>query len=82
MSENKSNRIIGMVESRKPAKISIDSKPKSKYIASINGPFLFTAPHSGKLYRGIDELGEKKRVHLREKYTNSLTLKFALEVST
>lgn len=36
---------------------------KSKYIASINGPILFTAPHSGKLKRGGAEYDEKRRVH-------------------
>lgn len=51
---------------------------KSKYVASVNGPFLFTAPHSGKLQRGGAEYGDKRRTHLREKYTNALALRFAL----
>ncbi len=54
---------------------------KSKYLASINGPLLFTAPHSGKLKRGGAEYGEKRRLHLREKYTNAIALKFAIEAS-
>lgn len=58
-----------------------DEEHKSKHIASINGPFLFTAPHSAKLKRGGAEYDEKRRTHLREKYTSSLALKFALEVS-
>lgn len=47
----------------------------------ICGPLLFTAPHSGKLNRGGEEYGDKKRVHLREKYTAALAMKFAYEVS-
>ena len=42
---------------------------------------LFTAPHSGKVYRGgIEEYGEKQRVHLREKYTAVLAMRYALEM--
>jgi len=42
-----------------------DTSPdKSKYLAMISGPLLFTAPHSGKLNRGGEEYGDKKRVHL------------------
>ena len=61
---------------------SSTTKHTSKYLASINGPILFTAPHSGKLQRGGAEYGEKRRVHLRERYTNTLALKFAHEVSS
>lgn len=52
---------------------------KSKYVASINGPVLFTAPHSGKLKRGGVEYDEKRRVHQRERYTHVLAMKFASE---
>ncbi|CDW81872.1 UNKNOWN [Stylonychia lemnae] len=52
----------------------------SKYVASVNGPIIFTAPHSGKLKRGGAEYDEKRRVHQREKYTSALALKFAIEV--
>jgi hypothetical protein len=55
---------------------------KSKYIAYINGPLLFTAPHSGKLKRGGADYGEKKRIHLREKYTSVLALRFGMETAT
>ena len=55
---------------------------KSKYLASINGPILFTAPHSGKLKRGGAEYGDKRRTHLREKYTNAIALKLASDTST
>ena len=54
---------------------------RSHYLASINGPILITAPHSGKLQRGGAEYGEKRRTHLREKYTNVIAMKLALEVS-
>lgn len=37
---------------------------KSKVAAYVNGPILFTAPHSGKVNRGGLLYGEKKRVHL------------------
>jgi len=40
---------------------------------------LFTAPHSGKVKRGGDEYGDKRRTHLREKYTAVLAMRFALE---
>lgn len=56
-------------------------KHKSKYLNSINGPIMFTAPHSGKLNRGGALYGEKKRIHLREKYTSVLAMRFALETA-
>ncbi len=59
-----------------------DRKHESKYIASVNGPLLFTAPHSGKLNRGGASYNEKKRVHLREKYTSVLAMRFALETAS
>ena len=47
----------------------------------IQGPLLFTAPHSGKVKRGGEEYGDKRRVHLREKYTAVLAMRCALETS-
>ena len=52
-----------------------------QYLLSINGPLLFTAPHSGRVYRGGEEYKEKRRIHLREKYTAVLAMRFAREVS-
>ena len=46
----------------------------------MNGPILFTAPHSGKLKRGGAEYDEKRRVHQRERFTSAIVLKFAQEV--
>lgn len=43
----------------------------------IQGPILFTAPHSGKLRRGGDAYEETKRTHLREKYTAVLAMRMA-----
>ena len=57
------------------------TKHKSKYVASVHGPILFTAPHSGKLNRGGALFGEKKRIHLREKYTSVLAMRFAKDTS-
>ena len=42
-----------------------DRKLKQKYLAHIGGPIFFTAPHSKKLYRGGQQFGEKRRIHLR-----------------
>ena len=55
---------------------------KSRYLAMIQGPLLFTAPHSGKVKRGGEEYGEKRRTHLREKYTAVLALRLAHQMST
>jgi len=41
---------------------------------------LFTAPHSGKLKRGGEEYYQDKRIHLREKFTAVLAMKFAIEI--
>jgi hypothetical protein len=57
------------------------AKHKSKYIASITGPLLFTAPHSGKLNRGGVLYGEKKRIHKREIYASVLAMRFALDTA-
>lgn len=71
------------------------TKHKAKYITSINGPILFTAPHTGKLNRGgkrFSHISEeedtngkgiryKRIVHYREIYVQVLTLKFAIETS-
>ena len=43
----------------------------------IDGPLLFTAPHSAKIKRGYPDLGESVRTHLREKYTACLAMKLA-----
>ena len=60
----------------------VESVHKSKYTACINGPILFTAPHSGKLKRGgFEEYDEKRRTHLREAYASYIAIKFALEAS-
>jgi hypothetical protein len=40
---------------------------------------MFTAPHSGKLNRGGAQYNDKKRIHLREKYTSTLAMRFAGE---
>ena len=55
------------------------STHRSKYLCSINGPILYTAPHSGKLNRGGALYGEKKRIHLREKYVSVLAMRFAFD---
>ena len=54
---------------------------KSKHVAYINGPILFTAPHSAKLKRGGKDYGDKRRTHLREQYTSVLAMRFAMETS-
>jgi hypothetical protein len=63
------------MESKKD--IAKKEESKSRYFASINGPILFTAPHSTELNRGGKDYDEKKRLHLREKYTSLLALRFA-----
>lgn len=50
---------------------------KKKYLACINGPILYTAPHSKRLYRGGPEYGEKVRVHEREMFVAYLAAYFA-----
>ena len=47
----------------------------------IDGPIMFTAPHSGKVMRGGEDFGDKRRTHLREKYTAVLAMKMALQMS-
>ncbi len=56
---------------------SLKKAPKSLHFAQINGPIIFTAPHSTELKRGGKDYDEKKRLHLREKYTSLLALRFA-----
>ena len=64
-----------------PSSIMAATGHKSKFISYVNGPLLFTAPHSGKLKRGGVEYGEKRRTHLREQYTSVLAMRFALETA-
>lgn len=74
-----------MVESlvqikRNAAKGAEESKKsKSRYLALLGGPLLFTASHSGQVNRGGEEYGDKRRLNLREKYTVVLAMRFALE---
>jgi hypothetical protein len=44
------------------------------------GPILITAPHGHKMYRGREDLGERRRVHLREAHTTEIALRLAGEV--
>ena len=46
----------------------------------LRGPILFTAPHSTKIVRGGSEIGDKPRIHYREKYASALALKLALGI--
>jgi hypothetical protein len=50
------------------------------YVASLNGPIIFTAPHSTRIYRGGPETNDKPRLHLREFWTSTLALKFAQKI--
>lgn len=54
--------------------------PKTDYLAHINGPILFTAPHSTRLYRGGVEYNEKQRIHPREAYTAELAVRWASKI--
>lgn len=47
------------------------------YLGFINGPMLFTAPHSKEVYRGGPEYGDTLRKHKREKFTAALAVEFA-----
>lgn len=49
---------------------------KNNYFSSLNGPILFTAPHSEKIYRGGEDTSDEKRLHEREAYTSTLCLQF------
>lgn len=53
-------------------------KLKQKFISVVDGPLLFTAPHSKKIYRGGKLTGDERRIHLREIYTSMLAVDFAL----
>lgn len=58
-----------------------EAKLKNKTLYRFDGPLLFTAPHSKKLYRGGSLTGDKQRVHLRELFTSFLAVDFALKSS-
>ena len=45
-----------------------------QYLAMVQGPILFTAPHSGKLRRNG---GDYARTHLREKFTAVIAMRMA-----
>eukprot|EP01064_Diplonema_japonicum_P039013 TRINITY_DN966_c3_g1_i1.p1 TRINITY_DN966_c3_g1~~TRINITY_DN966_c3_g1_i1.p1 ORF type:complete len:399 (+),score=56.48 TRINITY_DN966_c3_g1_i1:69-1199(+) len=45
----------------------------------IEGPVMFTAPHGLELYRG-GEFGERRRVHLKERWVTELVLKLSIAV--
>jgi len=53
---------------------------KTDHLAFINGPILFTAPHSTRIYRGGSEYKEKLRVHPKEEYTASLAVRWASKI--
>lgn len=53
---------------------------EKNYLGFINGPILFTAPHSKEVYRGGPEYGDTLRIHKREKYTAPLAVGFAQAV--
>ena len=67
-----------IMESKKVTSKFSDPPPPT-YISSIDGPLLFTAPHSGELKRGGEDYNERRRTHLREQYTSVLVMRFALE---
>ena len=46
------------------------------YVESAGGPILFTAPHGLMVYRGGED-GERRRVHLRERWSTEIALKLA-----
>ena len=54
------------------------NKLKQKFISYVDGPLLFTAPHSKKVYRGGPITKDKRRLHLREIHTSALAVDFAL----
>lgn len=56
------------------------TKTKKDYLAYINGPILFTAPHSTRLYRGGEEYNEKQRVHHSEAFTAALAIRWASKI--
>lgn len=60
-------------------KPSIPTKPT--HFCSINGPILFTAPHSATLYRGGKEYNTKVTIHGREKHTAILAIRYAAQTS-
>ncbi len=66
---------IAQREERKT--ISEGSSARLPYIAAFNGPILFTAPHSSRVFRGGKAWGEEIRLHQRESYTALLAIKCA-----
>ena len=60
-------------------RILAQSKKQIKYLAYINGPILFTAPHSCRLYRGGPDYRRKETIHSREKYTSILAMRWAIQ---
>lgn len=50
---------------------------KNKCLTYLNGPILFTAPHSKRVNRGGPKYGEKVRLHQRQLYTSWLAVKLA-----
>ena len=58
-------------------KILEKKKFASNHLAYINGPILFTAPHSSKLYRGGKDYNRKETIHLREQFTSTLAIRWA-----
>jgi len=53
--------------------------PKVPYIFNLDGPILFSAPHSMPLDRIDFTAGRKKCNHLRERFAANIAIKFAHE---
>jgi hypothetical protein len=55
----------------------IYSTPNKPYVALLNGPVLFTAPHGLEVMRGE---GTEQRSHKQERYSTEISLKLALGI--
>eukprot|EP01043_Picozoa_sp_COSAG02_P009798 COSAG02_NODE_336_length_24344_cov_63.239101_17_plen_669_part_00 len=51
------------------------------YVESAGSPILFTAPHGLQVYRG-GQNGERRRLHLRERWSTEIALKLAAAAPT
>ena len=61
--------------------IAADERPllydkDSQYVHVIEGPIMLTAPHGLELFRGGD-LGERKRVHWKERWVTEIALRLS-----
>ena len=60
--------------------MDVNSGIKTQYVACFRGPILLSAPHSSRIMRGGTHTKTKERLHLREQWVSTLTLKLAIAI--